>query len=74
MCSCSNYLEHILVVAIGGSFVPVVAKGGFLDAPCSNYRSILSSCSYYMEDFYYRNILFDNGDVVQWTHILEQFD
>ena len=37
---------------IGGWFVPVIAKGGFLDAPCRNYRSILSSCSYYMEDFY----------------------
>ena len=31
-----------------------------LDAPCSYYRSILSSFSYYMEDFYYRSTLFDN--------------
>ena len=36
-----------------------------MDAPSSNCRSILSSCSYYMEDFYYRSILFDNGDIVQ---------
>ena len=43
----------------------VVAKGGSSDAPCSNYRSILSSCSYYIRDFDYRGILFDNGDV-QW--------
>ena len=38
-----------------------------------NYRCLLSSCSYYMEDFYYRSILFDNGDIVQWhtcLHIL----
>ena len=34
-----------------------------MDAPCSNYRIISSSCSYYMEDFYYRSILFDNGDI-----------
>ena len=65
MCSCSNYLEHIRVFANnGGYFVPVVDKGGFSDAPCNYYRGILSCCSYYMEDFYYRNILFDNGDIV----------
>ena len=28
-------MEHILVVAIGGEFVPVVVKGEFLDAPGS---------------------------------------
>ena len=33
---------------------------------CSNYRSILSS---YMEDSYYRTILFDNGDSVHWYMI-----
>ena len=38
-------MEHILVVANGGWFAPVVAKGEFLDAPSSIYRSILSSCS-----------------------------
>ena len=65
ICSCSNYLEHILVVAIGGQFVPVFAKGGFSHAPCSNYRSILSSGSYYMEDFDYRSILVDSGIIVQ---------
>ena len=27
---------------------------------------MLSSCIYYMEDFYYRSILFDNGDNVHW--------
>ena len=53
------------VFANGGYFVPVVNKGGFSDAPSSNYRSMLSSCSYYMEDFDYRSILFDNGDIVQ---------
>ena len=36
--------------------------------PCSNYRSISSSCSYHMEDFDYRNILFDNGDIVHCYH------
>ena len=66
ICSCSNYLEHILVVAIGGKFVPVVDKGGFLDAPCSNYRSILPSFSYYMEDFDYRRILVDSRTIVHW--------
>ena len=35
-----------------------------MDAPCSNYRNILSSCNYYMEDFDYRSILFDNGGIV----------
>ena len=45
---------------------PVVNKGGFSDNTCSNYRSMLSSCIYYMEDFYYRSILFDNGDNVHW--------
>ena len=66
ICSCSNYLEHILVVAIGGQFVPVFAKGGFSHAPCSNYRSILSSGSYYLEDFDYRSILVDSGTIVHW--------
>ena len=67
ICSRSNYLEHILVVAIGGWFDLEFAKGGFSDASCSNYRSILSSCSYYIEDFYYRSILIDNGDIVHWS-------
>ena len=66
MGSCSNYLEHILVVAIGGHFVPVFAKGGFSHAPCSNYRSILSSGSYYLEDFDYRSILVNSGIIVPW--------
>ena len=65
ICSCGNYLERILVVTIGGQFDPVVAKGGFSDAPCSNYRNILFSCSYYMEDFDYRGILVDSGTIVQ---------
>ena len=63
--SCSNYLGHILDVAIGGQFVPLFAKWGFSHAPCSNYRSILSSCSYYLEDFDYRSILVDSGTIVQ---------
>ena len=62
---CSNYLEHILAVAIGGYFVPVFAKGEFSDAPGSIYRSILSSCRYYMEDFDYRSILVNSGSIVQ---------
>ena len=66
ICSCSNYLEHILVVAIGGEFVPVVAKGEFSDAPGSIYRSILSSCRYYLEDFDYRSILVNSGTIVHW--------
>ena len=45
----------------------LVNKGGFSDAPCSNYRSILSSSSYYMEDFDYRSILVDSGTIVQCT-------
>ena len=44
---------------------PVVNKGGFSDATCSNYMSISSSCSYFMEDFDDRSTLFDNGDIVQ---------
>ena len=62
----SNYLEHILVVAIGGEFVPVVAKGEFSDAPGSIYRSIISSCRCYMEGFDYWSILVDSGSIVQW--------
>ena len=50
-----------------------VAKGGFSDATCSNYRSILSSCSYYMEDFDYWSILFDDGDIVHWCRKLVQY-
>ena len=42
-----------------------VAKGGFSDAPYSDYRSILSSCRYYMEDFDYWSILVDSGSIVQ---------
>ena len=57
----------ILVVAIGGQFFPVFAKGGFSHAPCSNYRSILSSSSYYLEDFDYRSILVDSGIIVHWV-------
>ena len=41
-----------------------------MDAPCRNYRSILSSCRYYMEDFDHRSILVDSGSIVQWTEIL----
>ena len=32
-----------------------------------NYRSILNSCSYYLEDFDYRSILVDSGTIVQWN-------
>ena len=35
----------------GKYYVPVVAKGGFLDAPGSIYSSILSSFSYYWRFF-----------------------
>ena len=45
---------------------PLSNKGGFLDAPCSNYRSKLSSCRYNMEDFDHRSILVDSGSIVQW--------
>ena len=45
--------------------VVVVEKGRFSDASCSNYRSILSSCRYYREDFDYRSILVDSGSIVQ---------
>ena len=31
-----------------------------------NYRSILSSGSYYLEDFDYQSILVDSGIIVQW--------
>ena len=54
--------------------VPVFAKGGFSDAPCSNYRNILFSCSYYMEDFDNRNILFDKGDIVQCIPGIEKLE
>ena len=67
ICSCSNYPEHIRVFAYGGLFVPVVHKGGISDVPCSNYRSILSFCRYYMEDFDYQSILVDSGSIVQWS-------
>ena len=35
-----------------------------MDTPCSNYRSIVSSCSYYMGDFDYHSILVDSGSIV----------
>ena len=38
-----------------------------MHAPCSNYRSILSSGSYYLEDFDYRSILVDSGIIVHWS-------
>ena len=63
------YLEHCsqsLFFFTRGQFVPVFAKWGFSHAPCSNYRSILSSCSYYLEDFDYRSILVDSGTIVHW--------
>ena len=41
-----------------------------MHAPCSNYRSILSSGSYYLEDFDYRSILVDSGIIVQWSGFL----
>ena len=69
ICSCSNYPEHIGAFANGGWFVPVVDKGGFFDAPRSNYRSILSSCRYCMEDFDHRNILVDSGSIVHWSDL-----
>ena len=43
---CWHLILDILVVDNGGYYVPVVATGGFSDAPGSIYRSILSSCSY----------------------------
>ena len=49
----------------GGYYVPVVTTGRFSDAPGSIYRSILSSCRYYMEDFDYCSILVDSGSIVQ---------
>ena len=48
----------------GGYYVPVVTTGRFSDAPGSIYRSILSSCRYYLEDFDYRSILVDSGSIV----------
>ena len=50
----------------GGYYVPVVTTGRFSDAPGSIYRSILSSCRYYLEDFDYRSILVDSGTIVHW--------
>ena len=50
------------------------AKGGFSHAPCSNYRSILSSGSYYLEDFDYRSILVDSGIIVHWQVLRIQLD
>ena len=38
-----------------------------MHAPCSNYRSILSSGSYYLEDFDYRSILVNSGIIVHWS-------
>ena len=38
-----------------------------MHAPCSNYRSILSSGSYYLEDFDYRSILVYSGTIVHWS-------
>ena len=37
-------------------------------APGSCYRSILSSGSYYLEDFDYRSILVDSGIIVHCTN------
>ena len=34
------------------------------------YRCLLCSCSYYMEDFYYRSILFDNGHIALCSEAL----
>ena len=48
---CWHLILDILVVDNGGYYVPVVATGGFSDAPGSIYRSILSSCSYYWKIF-----------------------
>ena len=53
---------------------PVVKKGGFLDATCSNYMSISSSCSYFMEDFDDRSTLFDNGDIVHVQLLVQTFN
>ena len=38
-----------------------------MHAPCSDYRSILSFGSYYLEDFDYRSILVDSGIIVHWS-------
>ena len=48
---CWHLILDILVVDNGGYYVPVVATGGFSDAPGSIYRSILSSGSYYWKIF-----------------------
>ena len=53
----------------GGYYVPVVTTGRFSDAPGSIYRSILSSCRYYLEDFDCRSILVDSGTIVQWSRM-----
>ena len=44
---------------------------GFSHAPCSNYRSIFSSGSYYLEDFDYRSILVDSGIIVHCSKRLK---
>ena len=43
-----------------------------LHVTCSNYRSILSSCSYYPEDFNYRSILVDSGIIVHCSRYDEK--
>ena len=45
-----------------------------MHAPCSNYRSILSSGSYYLEDFDYRSILVDSGIIVHWRVQMTRHD
>ena len=53
-----------MIFTTGGYYVPVVTAGRFSDAPGSIYRSILSSCRYYLEDSDYRSILVDIGTIV----------
>ena len=35
-------------------------------------RGILSSCSYYLEDFDYRSILVNSGTIVQWSKVVSE--
>ena len=63
---CWHLILDILVVDNGGYYVPVVATGGFSDAPGSIYRSILSSCSYYWKIFTTGAYYLTTGTLWHW--------
>ena len=60
--SCKYYLEHILVVANGGYYVPVVSTGGFSDAVVSRgayHPPVAIIRAYYAQD----------GEIKVWTNL-----